>query len=378
MRFSLLCSALCLTLIACGESPAGVADPRPQVATSGGGERAVRSVTGSGHRSTAGGGQRIFSFSAVVRPDGSASGRFELMISDPVAGSENPAVLTIIAEVTCVSTLTNYAWVGGVVTASSNPDFIGGQTGWSVKDDGTGPGSQDLISLITIPDDDPGHAQAICDREVPRSAIYPIESGSVRVDFADWEEDFSDFADGVLPTSSDPWFNYFGNDASQGVSVQVAASSGALTRRPLVLTKEDGSVPGAPNFRVTSTRGRLVDISTGTLHLSADIQVNGGTFCSFFTVRAPTSAVASVALHDLRHEVGVPFNMEFAMDLDAGTISAKQDGIAVPVAVGDGGTRTVGETLAFPYLPFGFGFEGCFLFEQSFAVDNMRIGWSRR
>ena len=50
------------------------------------------------------------------------------------------------------------------------------------------------------------------------------------------------------------------------------------------------------------------------------------------------------------------------MDVDAGTVSATQDG--APVAV---------SRPNFPYMPVSFGLESCTLLAQEAAADNIRI-----
>jgi hypothetical protein len=137
-------------------------------------------ATGSGHTTTTGGDKRVFAFSALRHPNGSISGQFTLVITASVLGSENPAVTRIEAEVVCVVVDGNRAWAGGVVKSSTRSDWIGGETAWAVEDGGEGPGSADFISLVNIPRQEPGFAEAMC-RNRTRTPDIPVENGQVQV-----------------------------------------------------------------------------------------------------------------------------------------------------------------------------------------------------
>jgi hypothetical protein len=144
-----------------------------------GGGGVVHSATGSGHTEGASGARRTFTFSAVERADGSVSGQFNLVLHESVRGSTNPATTRIQAEVVCISVSGSQAWVGGVVKSSSNPDWVGLETGWSVLDDGEGSSSSDRISLMNVPNV-PGTAQATCDDRT-RVPDLIVERGNVQV-----------------------------------------------------------------------------------------------------------------------------------------------------------------------------------------------------
>ena len=179
----------------------------------------------------------------------------------------------------------------------------------------------------------------------------------------DFVEDFSAFADGEVPSEPHDGYDYGTSDGLNDVTVRVAATSGGLTDRPLVLGKAGSVLAGSSNFSIARpTVVPLVEADRGVIRLSMDVQVNSGGFCAFFTVRNAASTPVSVSLHNLSYTVGVPFAMVMIMDVDAGTISATQDG--VPVAV----SRT-----NFPYLPTRFAVESCTLGAQESALDNVRI-----
>lgn len=181
--------------------------------------------------------------------------------------------------------------------------------------------------------------------------------------YTDFVEDFSALADDVVPTPPHDGFTYTTSDAGSDISVRVAAASGQLTDRPLVLAKSGSVSAGGPNFYIERPGlAPLVDTDTGLIHLSMDVQVNSGSFCQFLTVRAPNSTPVAVYLHDLSYTPGVDFRVVITMDVEAGTISAKQDGAAVPISATN-----------FPYLPVRFGLEGCTQLAQEEAIDNIRI-----
>lgn len=164
-------------LAACDTTPTDVpSGDSPSMAISGG---VLASVVGSGHIPQGEEDRRVFSFAAAQRADGSVTGQFTLLITSSVLGSENPSITRIEADVTCMSASGNRAWVGGVVTNSSNPAWIGMETGWAVEDNGEGANSFDLISLMNVPGP-PGLAQSVCDSRA-RIPNLLIETGNVQV-----------------------------------------------------------------------------------------------------------------------------------------------------------------------------------------------------
>lgn len=179
LRFFLSLSVVA-TLAACDtgptEPPVAESAIAPSFAASGG---VLASARGAGHISQGDSDRRVFSFAAQQRADGSATGQFTLLITNSILGSENPSVTRVEAEVTCMSSGGNIAWVGGVVKNSTNPAWIGMETGWAVEDNGEGANGFDAISLMNIPGP-PGLAQAVCDSQT-RNPNLPVEQGSVQV-----------------------------------------------------------------------------------------------------------------------------------------------------------------------------------------------------
>lgn len=161
---------LAVGLLACSEGTEPPTGPSTVVAQAKGG--AVMKVTGSGHITTS--AKRTFTFTAQEDADGNVKGQFTLVIhGDPM--------IRLHAEVTCMSTAGNRAWVGGRVTSASDPSFVGGETDWVVEDNGQGNPSPDLISLMANPAGTPdGWAQTRCDNQ-DRTPTLPVEGGNVRI-----------------------------------------------------------------------------------------------------------------------------------------------------------------------------------------------------
>lgn len=205
MLRSFLTLAVVFTLSACDTTPTEPdSSPAPSFAASG---NVLASARGSGHVPSGDSDRRVFSFAAQERADGSVTGQFTLLITNSVLGSENPSVTRIEAEVTCMSTAGNTAWVGGVVKNSSNPAWIGRETGWAVADDGEGLNSFDRISLMNIPGP-PGLAQSVCDSR-SRVPNLLVEQGDVQVSVGGPQNDqFFPFA-AVVPVCGD-WVEFAG------------------------------------------------------------------------------------------------------------------------------------------------------------------------
>jgi hypothetical protein len=129
----------------------------------------------SGHGNlTVGGGLRTFSFTAVTKSDGTVTGEVEL---------KSRASGTVIhATINCLTVVGNHAYIGGVVTKSTDPefDFVGKPCVFAVIDNGEGAGSPpDELSLFTTfvnppPEDCNGDT-------VHNRTMHPIEAGNIQV-----------------------------------------------------------------------------------------------------------------------------------------------------------------------------------------------------
>jgi len=129
-------------------------------------------ATGSGVRT---GSIRHLQFSANAKADGSVSGQYNLTFQ----GSGNTRVH---AEVTCVRVVGDQAWIGGVNKSSTDPNFVGLESGFRVEDNGQGRGAAaDRVSLMIL-NLAPGGAAAVCaggfDGIIP---LGDIDKGNLQV-----------------------------------------------------------------------------------------------------------------------------------------------------------------------------------------------------
>lgn len=153
---------------------------RPQQATAG----VVASVHGSGHRVLVEGTSdrvvRRFTIAADGMADGTASGRYNLVIG--------PGALKARGSVTCVNVTGNRAFVGGDVDpgyleAIFPPDIVELITGIALEfvDNGEGPdAAPDEISALAFFLSNPTGPQDWCDAATP-GGVSPIDMGDIQV-----------------------------------------------------------------------------------------------------------------------------------------------------------------------------------------------------
>ena len=175
---------LCLTA-ACSDATTAARPPAATLPASGladvGG--VALSVTGSGHvyRNLTGEPElTTFSYSAIRREDGNTSGNFQINF--------RAATFSIKGTVTCVTSLNNTAWIGGVIDWIKSDDpadqsFTGTDIWWRVTDNGQGAGDPpDLTTsiLFTLPGS-PITAASWC-RDKPLVALSrPIAHGNIQI-----------------------------------------------------------------------------------------------------------------------------------------------------------------------------------------------------
>jgi hypothetical protein len=153
------------------------------------GNRVVASATGGGHYLLGGALDIKFSFSAVSRANGGASGQFR----QSVAFDDD--VVEFHGAVTCLTTdpVNGRAWIGGVITANTStaPDFIGpifevGRDVWfRVLDGGEGAGAVDRSTFLGFE----GGGGIITSAEYCAAQIWPagdarthpVTSGDIQV-----------------------------------------------------------------------------------------------------------------------------------------------------------------------------------------------------
>jgi hypothetical protein len=128
-------------------------------------------VVGSGHVATAA-GLREFTFHAVDRPDGGASGSFKVVL---------PNGLFFEADVTCLSVDGNTGWVGGVIRDTNAGIVVIGSTSmFYAIDDGEGGESADVVSTAAF-NGAAGADLAFCENRPLELPPMTVTDGNVQV-----------------------------------------------------------------------------------------------------------------------------------------------------------------------------------------------------
>jgi hypothetical protein len=169
MRNTTLLAALCAAvLIGCEPvSEPDVTVPDPSLATGPVTETAFGTAYTPGPEDFSG-FMRTFSFSAIAK-DGTVEGQFQYRI----LGTEHWGQ----GEVTCMTIVGNTAFIGGVYIRASNPNSIGKQKVFVVKDNGAGPNAEpDKITYIYN-----GNAQAFCANPPDWEPMVDVEKGAIVV-----------------------------------------------------------------------------------------------------------------------------------------------------------------------------------------------------
>lgn len=103
----------------------------------------IESARGGGHWHI-GTALRTFAFTAKTRADGTVQGQYQVNNRD-VSGSREHG------EVNCLEVDGNQAWIGGVITHSSDPTRVGIRRVFQVVDRGEGSGDPPDLASILIP-----------------------------------------------------------------------------------------------------------------------------------------------------------------------------------------------------------------------------------
>lgn len=119
--------------------------------------------------------QDPLSYYAVVLADGTVHGQWRYDYWE--SGQQT----TFSGPVTCMSVSGNRAWIGGPVTASSDPAQVGQGAWWQVADNGTGrhpvvPDQTTFAGFGTM-----AQTIAYCDGEPAPHFIFDVQLGGVRV-----------------------------------------------------------------------------------------------------------------------------------------------------------------------------------------------------
>ena len=144
----------------------------PDFANGGGARKVLRSVTGSGHFTTASGELRTFSFSAREHADGTVKGEFQ--------GLNRAIDVRAHGDITCFTIVGNTAWIGGSIEQfPSDPSSVGLDAFWQVVDNGQGANAApDQISRASVLA--PGGAAIQC-ANTPNLGLNNVEAGNIHV-----------------------------------------------------------------------------------------------------------------------------------------------------------------------------------------------------
>jgi hypothetical protein len=185
MRFhSTAALAMIAMLSACGDARTPTGAFTPDVDASMNASSAITAkVTGSGHVfRDVGNGEELstFSYSAIGRADGSASGEYQYNF--------RALDFSIHGTVTCVSVLGNQGWVGGVIDGITSADpadqaLVGTEVWWRVVDNGQGSNdaADRTTSLLFALPTSPTTSASWCNDRAPRGLLRDIVHGNIQV-----------------------------------------------------------------------------------------------------------------------------------------------------------------------------------------------------
>jgi hypothetical protein len=133
---------------------------------------AVHSLTGSGKLDLSEFDLKAetYTFAVFQYADGSVNGQIEIHLRDPAVSFH--------ADATCLSVQDNNAWVGGVVTHTSDPNSapVGLQFWVRVQDNGESSDNPDRISFVRL-----GIPAANCNFQRAAALSFGFAGGNLRV-----------------------------------------------------------------------------------------------------------------------------------------------------------------------------------------------------
>lgn len=117
---------------------------------------------------------RNFGFNAKIKDDGSADGWFNYSdVEDGTPFSAN-------GPVTCLTTIGNDAWIGGIISTSNDPTVVGLGAWWHVTDNGEGEdAAPDVTTFLGIGSLE--QTQAFCDNHPAYRFPFSIDRGNIQV-----------------------------------------------------------------------------------------------------------------------------------------------------------------------------------------------------
>jgi len=118
---------------------------------------------------------QTFTFEANLQTDGSVSGQYHYR------DLEDGVPFDASGPVTCFVVHGNHAWLGGTITASNDPTYVGQDSWFQVIDNGEGANAPPDITTLLGASDVPGTAQAYCDAAPNPRFPWPVEDGNIQV-----------------------------------------------------------------------------------------------------------------------------------------------------------------------------------------------------
>jgi hypothetical protein len=118
---------------------------------------------------------KSFTFEAKQETDGSVGGHYSY------SDVEDGVPFDASGPVTCFVVHGNHAWLGGTITASNGPSYVGQDSWFQVIDNGEGANAQPDITTLLGTSDVPGTAQAYCDSAPNPRFPWPVEQGNIQV-----------------------------------------------------------------------------------------------------------------------------------------------------------------------------------------------------
>jgi hypothetical protein len=118
---------------------------------------------------------KSFTFEAKLGTDGSVTGHYDYRdVEDGVPFDAS-------GPVTCLVVHGNHAWLGGTITASNDPTYVGQYSWFQVLDNGEGANAPSDITTLLGASDVPGTAQAYCDAAPNPRFPWPVQDGNIQV-----------------------------------------------------------------------------------------------------------------------------------------------------------------------------------------------------
>jgi hypothetical protein len=118
---------------------------------------------------------QTFTFEAKLQADGSVSGQYHYR------DLEDGVPFDASGPITCLVVHGNHAWLGGTITASNDPSYVGQDSWFQVIDNGEGANDPSDVTTLLGASDVAGTAQAYCDASPNPHFPWPVQLGNIQV-----------------------------------------------------------------------------------------------------------------------------------------------------------------------------------------------------